>query len=248
MRSTLTATALALVLAAPGIALAQQAQPTPPAGAAPPAPEVQVQQPAPNIQVQQPEPTIKVEQPPPQVTVQQPPPNVTIEQPPPQVTVEQAKPEVNVQQAQPKVEVQPQGQPNVQVQQPAQPEVTVTQPGQPQGQQPSATAAAGGDQWYSSLRGEEIVGQTLYGANGEEIGEVNNLVAKQGGTTPDLLVGVGGFLGIGERDVAIPLNEVQMGPDNRLTTGMTKEQINAMQPYDKNSYQDWDRSRPLGGS
>jgi hypothetical protein len=188
------------------------------------------------------------------VTVQQPPPNVTIQQPPPQVTVEQAKPEVNVQQAQPKVEVQPQGQPNVQVQQPVQPEVTVTQPGsqpqgqQPQGQQPSATAAAGGDQWYSSLRGEEIIGQTLYGANGEEIGEVNNLVAKQGGTSPDLLVGVGGFLGIGERDVAIPLDQVQMGTDNRLTTSMTKDQISGMQPYQESNYQEWDRTRPLGGA
>jgi hypothetical protein len=238
------------VLAAPGAALAQQAQPTPPpAGGAPAGPEVQVQQPAPQIQVEQPQPTINVQQPPPQVTVTQPPPQVTVQQPPPQVTVEQPKPEVNVQQAQPKVEVQPQGQPNVQVQPPAQPEVTVTQPGaQPQGEPPAATAATEGDRWYSSLRGEEIIGQTLYGANGEEIGEVSNLVAKPGGTSPDLLVGVGGFLGIGEREVAVPLNEVQMGTDNRLTTGMTKEQIEAMQPYDKNSYQDWDRSRPLGGN
>jgi hypothetical protein len=242
MRTKLATSAIALALAAPGFALAQQQQ-QPAAGGA----DIQVQQPAPQITVKQPEPNI---------TVQQPAPEVIIEQPKPQVIVEQPKPEVTVQQAKPQVEVQQQGQPDVQVQQPGQPDVTVVRPGAEQAQeegaepavQPPATAAAvGEEQWYSGVRGEEIVGQTLYGTNGEEIGEIDHVVMSQGGSTPEALVGVGGFLGIGERNVAIPLNEIQMEGD-RLTTDMTKEAIGGMEPYEESGYQEWDRTRPLGGA
>ena len=39
------------------------------------------------------------------------------------------------------------------------------------------------------------------------------------------MIGVGGFLGMGEHDVAIPLNRLQRGQDNRLTTTMIKEEL-----------------------
>src|SRR3712207_3932480 len=221
MRMKLATSAIALALAAPGFALAQQQQ-QPAAGGA-------------DIQVQQPAPQITVKQPKPKITVQQPAPQVTIEQPKPQVTVQQPKPEVTVQQAQPQVDVQQQGQANVQVEQAGQPDVTVTRPGaeqaqggtqagQGQMQQEQTAATPAEQQWYSGMRGEEMIGQTLYGTDGEEIGEIDNVVMSQGGSTPEALVGVGGFLGIGERNVAIPLNQIQMQGD-RLTTAMTKEAI-----------------------
>jgi sporulation protein YlmC with PRC-barrel domain len=247
MRIKLATSAIALVLAAPGVALAQQEQT--PAPAAIPGADIQVQQPAPEVTVQQPAP---------QVTVQQPAPDVTIQQPEPTVTVQQPKPNVTVQQAEPNVEVQQQGEPNVQVQQAEQPDVTVQQPGTDQAQdqmqpakeemQAGQTAAATSEpMWYSEMRGEEIVGQNIYGTNGEEIGEIDNVVMSQRGSTPEALVGVGGFLGLGERNVAIPLNQIQMEGD-RLTTSMTKEEIGAMQEYDANAYEEWDRTRPLGGA
>jgi sporulation protein YlmC with PRC-barrel domain len=243
MRMKLATSAIALALAAPGFALAQQEQT--PAPSATPGADIQVQQPAPEVTVQQPAP---------QITVQQPAPDVTIQQPEPTVTVQQPEPNVTVQQAEPNVEVQQQGEPNVQVQQAEQPDVTVRQPGTEQaegamqpGEQPATAAAATEPMWYSDMRGEEIIGQTLYGSNGEEIGEIDNVVMSQGGSTPEVLVGVGGFLGIGERDVAIPLNEIQMQGD-RLTTAMTKDEIGGMEPYDESGYQEWDRTRPLGGA
>ena len=95
------------------------------------------------------------------------------------------------------------------------------------------------------MGGDEIIGQTLYGTDGQEIGEIENVVARQGGSNPEALVGAGGFLGIGERSVAIPLDQIQMQGD-RLTTGMTKAAIGGMQPYDESGYQEWDRTRPLG--
>jgi hypothetical protein len=106
--------------------------------------------------------------------------------------------------------------------------------------------SAGASSW-GERTGGDMVGQTVYGANGEEIGEVSDIVSRQGGSSPEALVGVGGFLGIGERDVAIPLDRLQMQGD-RLTTTMTKDELTAMQPYESSGYQPWDRSRRLGDS
>jgi sporulation protein YlmC with PRC-barrel domain len=87
--------------------------------------------------------------------------------------------------------------------------------------------------WYASMQSDEIVGQDLYGANGEEIGEVNNVVLNQDGKQAAALVGVGGFLGIGEREVAIPLDEISRGQDNRLTTSMTRDAIGNLPAYEE---------------
>ncbi|HEX6011519.1 MAG TPA: PRC-barrel domain-containing protein, partial [Geminicoccaceae bacterium] len=106
----------------------------------------------------------------------------------------------------------------------------------------TGTAAGAGEQWYSGMGGDEIVGPTLYSSDGQEIGEIENVVMRQGGSNPEALVGVGGFLGIGERSVTIPLDQIQK-QDDRLTTSMSKESLGAMQAYDESGYQDWDSSR-----
>jgi sporulation protein YlmC with PRC-barrel domain len=110
----------------------------------------------------------------------------------------------------------------------------------------ATTGRLGEDDPLYGMRGEQIIGKTLYGANGEEIGEVDNVVMAQGGG-PEAVVGVGGFLGVGERDITIPLAQIRMDGD-RLTTSMTKESIGAVQPYERGRYQDWDRTRTFGGT
>lgn len=212
--------------------------------------DIQVQQPAPEVTVQQPAPDVTVSQPQPQVTIEQPQPTVTVDQPEPNVTVEQ--------QGQPNVTVEEQGQPNVQVEQsgqaqsdePTQPQTMGQdqQQGMSPGQQAGSASTAGGTMPENALhgmRGNEIVGQNVYGANGEEIGEVDNVVIQRGSNgTPAVLVGVGGFLGIGERDVAISLDQLSMEQD-RLVTDMTRDQIAAMEAYDENNWDSWDANRPM---
>lgn len=112
----------------------------------------------------------------------------------------------------------------------------------------ATTGTMGGtaDNPLHAMKGEQIIGKTVYGSNGEEIGEIDNVVLAQGGKSPEALIGVGGFLGIGERDVTIPLDQIRMEGD-RLMTNMTKESIGGLQPYEKDRYQEYDRSRTLGG-
>ena len=56
------------------------------------------------------------------------------------------------------------------------------------------------------MRGSQLMGIDVYGADNQKIGEV--LVDRQG-KIHGLVVGVGGFLGIGQKDVAIPFEQVQ---------------------------------------
>lgn len=101
------------------------------------------------------------------------------------------------------------------------------------------------DSELGQMRGEQVIGQTLYGAQGEEIGEIQDVVVSQDGSKPEFVVGVGGFLGIGERNVTVPIDQVQLQGD-RLTTSMTRESIEGLQPYEEGSRQSWG-DRALGG-
>jgi sporulation protein YlmC with PRC-barrel domain len=65
----------------------------------------------------------------------------------------------------------------------------------------------------------ELIDQTVYssaGEDAEEIGNVSDLVFNQQGQITAVVIGVGGFLGIGEKNVAVPFDmlEFVIGQDN----------------------------------
>jgi sporulation protein YlmC with PRC-barrel domain len=208
------------------------------------------------IDVQQQAPQVTVQQPAPQVTVTQPEPQITVEQPQPQVTVQTPEPEVTVKTAQPQVDVQQQGQPQVEIEQAGQADVTVRQPDQAAAQDQQSAggqsmavadpAAAGVQDRLASMRVQELMDQTVYGANGEEVGDVENVLADRQGHASAIVVGVGGFLGIGERQVAIPLDRMSVGQDGRLTTELTRENIGSMQAYDAATYEEVPGNEQIG--
>ena len=58
----------------------------------------------------------------------------------------------------------------------------------------------------------EIIGKQVYSSDAtdaEHIGDVNNLVVGPGGEIAAVIIGVGGFLGIGEKNVAVNFSELQ---------------------------------------
>ncbi|MEX2630370.1 MAG: PRC-barrel domain-containing protein [Tistlia sp.] len=64
----------------------------------------------------------------------------------------------------------------------------------------------------------------IYSAAGEEIGEVDEVLMDGDGNIVALVAEVGGFLGIGDKEVVLQLDQVQMRGD-RLTVDMTEEQL-----------------------
>ncbi len=59
-------------------------------------------------------------------------------------------------------------------------------------------------QWRAS----KIEGLDVYNQNNEKIGDISEMLIDKDGKIQAVVIGVGGFLGIGERDVAISFDEV----------------------------------------
>ena len=71
-------------------------------------------------------------------------------------------------------------------------------------------------------RVSDLQGKAVYGSEGESIGEINDILVSQDGSVNAVILGVGGFLGIGEKDVAVDMAALKLGP------GDTQQQANAV--------------------
>lgn len=73
------------------------------------------------------------------------------------------------------------------------------------------------------------LGKNVFGTDGQRIGDVNDLVVDmQPGGVAAIVIGVGGFLGLGEKDVAVPLGAVRterIDGANRLVISVTREDL-----------------------
>jgi hypothetical protein len=75
-------------------------------------------------------------------------------------------------------------------------------------------------QWMAS----KLIGTTVVGANNESIGDVNDVLLDRNGQAVAVIIGVGGFLGIGEKDVAVSFDQLEFTGRNGgtpATTGST---------------------------
>lgn len=90
------------------------------------------------------------------------------------------------------------------------------------------------------VRGDDLKGATVYGANDAKVGEIGDVVLAPDSKTDAVIVDVGGFLGIGEKEVAVGLDNLKFMTDKDgkkyLYTTFTKEQLQAQTAYDKGSY------------
>ena len=90
------------------------------------------------------------------------------------------------------------------------------------------------------IRGEDLVGTTVYGANDENVGEIGDVVLTQDGKVDAVIIDVGGFLGIGEKEVAVGMDKLSFMTDadgkKYLYTSFTEEQLNAAPAYDKSTW------------
>lgn len=76
----------------------------------------------------------------------------------------------------------------------------------------------------------KLIGTSVMGQNNESIGDVNDVLMDRSGKAVAVLIGVGGFLGIGEKDVAVPFDRIEMtaGDSNGpATTGSTSTGSNS---------------------
>lgn len=74
----------------------------------------------------------------------------------------------------------------------------------------------------------DIIGKTVVNENNDKIGEVKDVVIASDGRSMYVLVGAGGFLGMGEKDVAVPFDRIKHTDKNILLSGYSKEQLKAL--------------------
>ncbi|MBV9551952.1 MAG: PRC-barrel domain-containing protein [Alphaproteobacteria bacterium] len=80
--------------------------------------------------------------------------------------------------------------------------------------------------------------QSVYDPSKTKIGSVDDMVMSDNGQVTALIVGVGGFIGMGEKDVAVPFDAVRPAMKDGawyLTMDATKDQLKAAPgvTYDK---------------
>jgi sporulation protein YlmC with PRC-barrel domain len=78
----------------------------------------------------------------------------------------------------------------------------------------------------NELTANQLLDMKVKGANGENIGDVENIVFDSNGRVSGVVVSVGGFLGIGEKRVSLPWSQFQISADDKnLTTNATKQDL-----------------------
>jgi sporulation protein YlmC with PRC-barrel domain len=69
----------------------------------------------------------------------------------------------------------------------------------------SAQAASATGQWQAS----KLIHMNVYNNNNDKIGDIKELMTDNSGKIDNVVIGVGGFLGMGEHDVAVKFGELK---------------------------------------
>jgi sporulation protein YlmC with PRC-barrel domain len=82
----------------------------------------------------------------------------------------------------------------------------------------------------NTILAKDLIGQTVYAPDKAKIGNISDLIlSKDAKTVEGFVIGVGGFLGLGEKSVALKLDRLQMTQDAenglRLTMDVKKEEL-----------------------
>lgn len=84
------------------------------------------------------------------------------------------------------------------------------------------------------LSANDFIGQTVYSHTDEKVGKVDDLILSENGVQA-VVLGVGGFLGMGTKDVAVMLSSIEITKDGnaiKLVVDATKDQLKAAPTYD----------------
>jgi hypothetical protein len=122
---------------------------------------------------------------------------------------------------------------------------------QPEAQQPAPSPDSGltvNVDASKAVLATSFIGSSVFTTTNENIGDINDLIFDDKGAVQAAIVGIGGFLGMGEKDVALPLNKITVTRDEnnaiKLTVQATREELERAPAFDKTLFQ---VKAPAGG-
>ncbi len=221
-----------------------------------PKPQVDVETGEPIVDLEQPEPVVKFVRPEPKVTIEEAEPRVTVEQAEANVNVaESEEARVAVEQEEANVNVQQGEDANVVVEEAEAPQVNVegaegaeinVEQEQARVLMEDFNADEQGNMAEEdrtryqenvqrlpifNLTAEELTGRSVATETGEDVGEIDFIGVR--GDTVVAIIGVGGFLGMGENEVAIPVEKLIMREDEVIVPGVTEERLESMPEFNE---------------
>ena len=85
------------------------------------------------------------------------------------------------------------------------------------------------------LRASKLIGSAVYNEQNEKVGSVDDLIVKEGDRIVMAVVSVGGFLGIGNKLVAVPFHQLHIDSSADATKvtmpGASKDALNTMPTF-----------------
>jgi len=102
----------------------------------------------------------------------------------------------------------------------------------------NATTAPKGEKMASGeISASELLDENVVNAANETVGDIDDVILDANGKVASVVVGVGGFLGMGEKTVALPFENLSFARDNDndlvVSTNVTKENLQAAPAYVK---------------
>ncbi len=108
-------------------------------------------------------------------------------------------------------------------------------------QRPGFMQEQGAGEWRAS----KLIGASVTGPDNKSIGDINEIIFGRDGELKAVVIGVGGFLGMGEKNVAVPFDALTVArkPDSdaieKVTVTYTKDQLKNAPKF---AYYDGERS------
>lgn len=87
------------------------------------------------------------------------------------------------------------------------------------------------------MKSDELEGTRVYGINDEDVGEIDSLVVGGDGKISKVIIDVGGFLGMGEKPVAVTFDELEVlqqsdGDDLRIYIDSTEDKLKSLPEFE----------------
>ena len=79
--------------------------------------------------------------------------------------------------------------------------------------------------FQEGLRASKIIDTSVKNTRGEDLGEVDDLIMSRNGKIKKVILSVGGFLGVGDRLIAVPFKSLQIQEKGTIVYPVTKQQL-----------------------
>ena len=96
----------------------------------------------------------------------------------------------------------------------------------------SAANAVDDSSLARSARASKLIGSPVY-ANDAVVGEIEDiLIDREHSAVTAAIISVGGFLGLGQKRIAIPINQLNLAGEARFTINISKEELTNAPGFD----------------